>query len=107
MDKYLNYKEYLDFKRDVLDPLESFINDINEKLKRSKDVISELKLNLEIPSYEEDIENDLPDNEEYEIFCEKIILEFDFEIRECELNRFRTEETKIPFWDFKNLFYDK
>lgn len=105
MDKYLCCKDYVDFKKEVLDPLKESIKETSMELKKSKRIINTLKLNLEIVPYLDDIENELPDNNEYDIFCEGIPLELDKEVRECELNKYRIEERKIPYWDFKDLFY--
>lgn len=105
MDKYLFCKDYVDFKKEVLDPLKESIKETSMELKKSRKVINSLKSNLETVPYLDDIENELPDNNEYDIFCEGILLELDKEVRECELNKYRIEERKIPYWDFKDLFY--
>ena len=105
MDKYLFCKDYVDFKKEVLDPLKESIKESSRELKRSRGIISQLKLNFEAVPYLDDIESELPNKEKYEIFCEGIILELDKEVRECELNKYRIEERKIPYWDFKDLFY--
>lgn len=105
MDKYLFCKDYVDFKKEVLDPLKESIKEASMELKKSRKIINSLKLNLEVVPYLDDVENELPDNDKYDIFCEGIVLELDKEVRECELNKYRIEERKIPYWDFKDLLY--
>ena len=66
MDKYLCCKDYVDFKKEVLDPLKESIKETSMELKKSKRIINSLKSNLEIVPYLDDIENELPDNNEYD-----------------------------------------
>lgn len=97
MDKYLSCKDYREYKRDVLDPLKVDINNIGKMLNKSRKNVNGLFIE-ELPTVDDSYI--LPDDEEYQTFCDKVVLELDKEVRECELNKFRIDERRINFWDF-------
>lgn len=97
MDKYLSCKDYRECKRDVLDPLKVDINNIGKMLNKSRKNVNGLFIE-ELPTVDDSYI--LPDDEEYQTFCDKVVLELDKEVRECELNKFRIDERRINFWDF-------
>lgn len=86
---------------------DEFVSMIDVNLKRIKDsildsIISFNLLNIDLD--EINITDELFGDKEYELFCEEVILEFDKEIRECELSKFKMNERKIPYWSFESLF---